>query len=259
MIFNPEERARTGSEQQGMLQGVPAAVPSTPTEAALRDFVYAEVWSRPGLERRARFLIAIATAACCGAARETLEGYLRGALRLGELTLGELREGALHVAVYAGWGRARVVDDALTRIAAELDLPPVTSPPIQSEARSEEQRLDIGRANYEVVTVSSPPPPVTPYFQAGILNFVFGEMWMRPGLDQRSRRWITLACVADSSATTPIRSHTYSALASGDVTLDELQEFVLQYAVDAGWPKASVMQGAAFEMGKRVAEGLPFE
>jgi hypothetical protein len=25
-----------------------------------------------------------------------------------------------------------------------------------------------------------PPPPVVPYFEAGIINFVFGEMWMRP-------------------------------------------------------------------------------
>jgi len=103
------------------------------------------------------------------------------------------------------------------------------------------------------------PPPHTAYFEAGILNFVFGEMWNRPGLDQRSRRWLTLVGVGFSSTSTPIRSHVWSAMASGNATEDEMYEFVLQYAVHAGWPRASVMQGAVIEQGKRVAQGLKFE
>ena len=35
-----------------------------------------------------------------------------------------------------------------------------------------------------------------------INNFVFGEMWGREGLDQRSRRWLTLVGVAESCAPT---------------------------------------------------------
>jgi 4-carboxymuconolactone decarboxylase len=103
------------------------------------------------------------------------------------------------------------------------------------------------------------PPPATPYFEAGIVNFVFGEMWARPGLDQRARRWITLVGVADSSASTPIRTHTYAAMASGNATLDEMQEFVLHYAIHGGWPRASVMQATVLEMGQRIAKGLPYE
>jgi 4-carboxymuconolactone decarboxylase len=38
-----------------------------------------------------------------------------------------------------------------------------------------------------------------------------------------------------------------------------MQEFVLQYAVDGGWPKASVMQAAVLEMAERVTKGLPYE
>jgi len=84
-------------------------------------------------------------------------------------------------------------------------------------------------------------------------------MWMRPALDQRARRWITLVGVADSSASTPIRTHTYAAMASGNASISEMQEFVLQYAIHGGWPKASVMQAAVIEMGKLVAKGLPYE
>jgi 4-carboxymuconolactone decarboxylase len=93
---------------------------------------------------------------------------------------------------------------------------------------------------------------------AGIKNFVFGEMWMRPGLDRRARRWLTLVGVAESSATTPIGSHVHAAMSVGDVSAGEMDEFVLQYAVQGGWPKASVMQAAVLEMARRVADGLPF-
>ena len=46
-----------------------------------------------------------------------LDGYVRGALKLGELTLAELREAALHLAVYAGWSRGVALDTAVTRVA----------------------------------------------------------------------------------------------------------------------------------------------
>jgi 4-carboxymuconolactone decarboxylase len=120
-------------------------------------------------------------------------------------------------------------------------------------------RLSEGAENFTAVMTFPSPPPVTPYFETGILNFVFGEMWMRPGLDQRARRWITMVGVADSASTTPIRTHTYAAMASGNATMAEMQEFVLQYAIHGGWPKASVIQAVVFEMGKRVTDGLPYE
>jgi 4-carboxymuconolactone decarboxylase len=100
---------------------------------------------------------------------------------------------------------------------------------------------------------------MTPYFEAGIDNFVFGEMWKRGALDQRSRRWITLVGVSESCAATPIKTHFYAAISSGNCTEEELQEFVLQYAVHAGWPKASVIQGAVLAIIKNHREGLPWD
>jgi 4-carboxymuconolactone decarboxylase len=103
------------------------------------------------------------------------------------------------------------------------------------------------------------PPPQTAYFEGGIVNFVFGEMWMRPGLDQRSRRWLTLVGVCDSAAAIPIGSHIWAAMASGNASAAEMYEFVLQYAIHAGWPKGSVAQSAVMKQSERVAKGLPFE
>lgn len=258
-LLDPAERTRIGVQQQTALQGTPAPEPRTLLEASWRDFIFAEVWTRPGLDRRSRFLIAIASAACEGGRPEVIDGYVRGALKLGELTQAELREAALHLAVYAGWSRGTAIDVAVTRVANELGLPRAEFPPIRDTPWDPQQRLAEGAANFAAVMTIPAPPPGTPYFEGGILNFVFGEMWMRPGLDQRARRWITMVGVAESSSTTPIRTHTYAAMASGNATLQEMQEFVLQYAVHGGWPKASVMQAVVIEMGGRVTKGLPYE
>lgn len=256
---DPAERTRTGIQHQTELLGAPAPEPRTLLEATWRDYVFSEVWTRPGLDRRSRFLISMSSAACEGGRADVLDGYIRGALTLGELTLGELREAVAHFAVYGGWSRAVAFDAAVTRVANELGLPPADYVPIRDKPWDPAQRLAEGGANFTAVMVFPSPPPVTPYFEGGILNFVFGELWMRPGLDQRGRRWVTLTCVADSAATTPIRTHTYAAMASGNATLPEMQEFVLQYAIHGSWPKASVMQAVVLEMGGRIAKGLPFE
>jgi 4-carboxymuconolactone decarboxylase len=256
---DPAERARTGMRQQAELLGASAPEPGTLFEASWRDYVFAEVWTRPGLDRRSRYLISIAGAACEGGRPDVLDGYVRGALKLGELSLVELREAALHLAVYAGWSRGAALDAAVTRAANELGLPPAELAPIRERSWDPQQRLAEGADNFTSVMIFPSPQPVTPYFEGGILNFVFGEMWMRPGLDQRARRWVTLVGVADSSSSTPIRTHTYAAMASGNATVQEMQEFVLQYAIHGGWPKASVMQAVVIEMGERVTKGLPYQ
>ncbi|HEX7819942.1 MAG TPA: hypothetical protein VF463_04925 [Sphingobium sp.] len=79
-----------------------------------------------------------------------------------------------------------------------------------------------------------------------------------PVSTSRSRRFITVVGVCDSAAYTPIHSHVYAAMKSGNATEAEMYEFVLQYAIHAGWPKASVAQGAVQEQGGNVAGGLAF-
>jgi 4-carboxymuconolactone decarboxylase len=251
------KRSETGRAQQGELLAAPAPEPSTPLEASWRDFVFAEVWTRPGLDRRSRFLIAIAGAVSAGAPNDTIDGYVRGALTLKELTLAELREAALHLAVYCGWSRGGALDAAITRVAKALNLPAASFPPIRGEPWDPEARYADGRKNFQDVMIFPGPNPDTAYTGAGILNFVFAEMWRRPGLDERARRWLTLVGVADSSSDIPIKSHVYAAMKSGNATLDEMKEFVLQYAVHAGWPRASVINSTVLDQAHRMQNNLP--
>jgi 4-carboxymuconolactone decarboxylase len=257
-LLDPAERIRVGLQQQTELLGAPPREPRTLFESSWRDYIFAEVWTRPGLDRRARYFISICSAVCEGGRPDVVDGYIRGALQLGEITLPELREAALHLAVYAGWSRGVAFDTAVTRVAADLGLPNADYVPLRTEPWAPEQRIAAGSANFKSVMIFPAPQPNTPYFEGGILNLVFGEMWMRLGLDQRARRWVTLVGVADSAASTPIRTHIYAAMASGNATPEEMQEFVLQYAVHGSWPKASVIQGAVSEMGERVKKGLPY-
>ena len=231
----------------------------TPFEASWRDFVDAEVWSRPGLDLRARRLVAIAGAACAGGPAHVLEGYLRDALADRALTLAELREGALQVAVYGGWSAGAWLDECLTRVAEALGLRDADHAPIRALGQDPAVRIAEARAAFERIACTPSPPPFAPYIEVGVLGFVFGALWTRPGLDQRARRWLTVTCVAHSGVDLPIRSHCYSTLASGDATREELLEFALQFAIHAGWPRAAVLQTAILAMADRVAKGLPFE
>lgn len=88
-----------------------------------------------------------------------------------------------------------------------------------------------------VLGFAAPDQPATPLMQAA-QDFVFAEVWDRPGLDRRSRRWITLACVCAARSPIAMRAYAQAALDSGDVTMAELREFAFQFAVFQGFPKA---------------------
>ncbi len=256
-LLDPRERSARGAENQERITGQRAAPPETPYEESIRDFVYAEVWNRPGLDLRARYLIGIAGAALCRFPEGTIQGVIQGALRNGELSLAEVREAALHMCLYGGWGTGDLIDKGATRAAQALGLPPADCPPIRAEPWDPEVRTAEGMAEFTKVMTFPGGPSASPFLEA-INNFVFGEMWCRRGLDERSRRWLTLVGVAQSGAEIPIKSHFHSAMASGNCTADELQEFVLAYGLCAGWPKASHIQGIVWEMAEKHAKGLPW-
>jgi 4-carboxymuconolactone decarboxylase len=256
-LLDPKERTERGLSIQAEVIGQPAPAAATPVDESIRDFVYAEVWSRPGLDRRSRYLISMAAAVMSGANPSMLDGYVRGALKSGELTLAELREAALHLSVYGGWPRGQDLEAAVSRAQHALGVKPAEYAPIRAEAWDAEERGAKGQAEF-TKTMTFPGGPSSNPFQEAINNFVFGEMWCRTGLDERARRWITLVGVANSAAEIPIKSHFHAGMASGNCTREEMLEFSLQYGVHAGWPRASLVNGVIMEMAKKVEAGLPW-
>ena len=104
-----------------------------------------------------------------------------------------------------------------------------------------DERQAAARAEYEHVMTTPSPDPTSAYIDVGVIGFVFGEMWRRGVLTARDRRWITLSCLGFTGSTFPIETHVWAALNSGDVNPEEFDEFVLHFATQLGWPKASIL------------------
>lgn len=75
-------------------------------------------------------------------------------------------------------------------------------------------------------------------FQSLITRYVWGTVWMRPGLDRRTRRLITLAAMSAMGRWEEFRLHVRNGLLRGLEPCD-LKEMLLQIAVYAGVPAAN--------------------
>lgn len=254
------ERAARGREAFADVMTFDPPDDHSPVAANLLDFVFAEVWQRPALSRRDRRFI---TLACVGAAdaEGPMTDHVYAALNSGDVTITEIREMVLHFAVYAGWPKASrlnmVVDEQWERIHRDRGetVPPAETLLPLTTPSDPEARLAVGEESFKDINCL-PFAPVrdNPYQGAGILNFVFGEMWLRPGLDMRARRLVTVTCVAFQDAPYPILSHVYAALKSRDLSFDEMDEIALHFAAYFGWPKASHLNQVIGEQKPRVLD-----
>lgn len=230
----------------------------TPAAAAMMCHVFADVWQRSVLSRRDRHFITLPCVAAADA-EVPLRDHVYAALNSGAVSITEMRESVLHFAVYGGWPKASrfnmVVDEQWERIHRERGQqtpPPEPLLPLSTPSDPED-RLATGAQSFkEINCMEYAPNRDNPYQGAGILNFVFGEMWLRPGLGMRQRRLITLACVAFQDAPLPILSHVYAAMKSRDLSFDEMDEFALQFAAYYGWPKAAYLCQVIEEQKQRV-------
>ena len=108
-----------------------------------------------------------------------------------------------------------------------------------------DRRLARGAQEFTDVNLLPAPQPDSPYMHAGILNYVFGHVWQRPGLTRRDRRLITVSSVAIDDVPMPLRSRVTSALHSGDITKEEMDELVLHFAIYYGFAKAEALPATA--------------
>ncbi|BBX34109.1 hypothetical protein MMAG44476_22277 [Mycolicibacterium mageritense DSM 44476 = CIP 104973] len=253
-------RTERGRREFSEVMTFPPPSDTTPATANLIDFVFAEIWPRPALSRRDRRFITLPCVAAADA-EGPLRDHVYAALNSGDLSIVEMRETVLHFAVYGGWPKASrfnmVVDEQWDRIHRERGVPPPRPDPLLPLATPSdpEERLVCGEESFkEINCLPYAPIRDNPYSGAGILNFVFGEMWLRPGLGMKERRLVTVACVAFQDAPLPILSHVYAALKSHDVSFDEMDELALHFAAYYGWPKASHLNQVIAEQKQRVLD-----
>lgn len=122
-----------------------------------------------------------------------------------------------------------------------------------SERRTTSENRAIGKATFAEVMTFEGSPTGTP-FEASVADFAFARLWSRPGLSRRDRRLATITCVAAHGIPGPLNHHVYAALNSGDISYDEMLEFVLHFAVYGGWEKATQFGTAARDQQARIDE-----
>ncbi|HEX4216827.1 MAG TPA: carboxymuconolactone decarboxylase family protein [Acidimicrobiales bacterium] len=258
----PGSRARAIQIYREVMTVEPDEATSPYAQSTL-DFVFGRVWSRDGLSRRDRRWI---TLACVAAADSIgpINAHVYAALNSGDIAIAEMLEFVLHFAVYCGWPKGSAVEGVIRQQWARIqrergeETAPLASLTIDSLGPGDpEERVSGGEEAFREVNLIRAPERDTPYTQAGILNFVFGHVWQRPGLSRRDRRLITVACVGIDDSVMPIRSHVGSALQSGDISLGEMREVALQFSAYYGFAKGEFLSQVAEETWDRlVDEGL---
>ena len=90
-------------------------------------------------------------------------------------------------------------------------------------------------------------------FQELALQYCWGDVWGRPGLDRRTRSIVNLGMLSAMGKPNELRIHLRGALTNG-VTRAEIREIFLQTCVYAGVPAA----GEAFKVAREVFEEAEF-
>jgi len=80
---------------------------------------------------------------------------------------------------------------------------------------------------------------LTGEFQNFITRIAWGEIWTRPGLDQRTRRLLVLAITASLSRWEEFCLHLRAGVEQGSLTLEDIKEALMQIAIYAGVPAAN--------------------
>ena len=103
--------------------------------------------------------------------------------------------------------------------------------------------------------------PPREYFWKLHEEFLFGEIWQRPGLSRRDRSLVTIGLLAGLRNTMPLKSHIGRGLDHG-LTKEEIEEACLHLTFYGGWPTAALAFQVANEVfaeraKKNAAPGKP--
>jgi 4-carboxymuconolactone decarboxylase len=79
---------------------------------------------------------------------------------------------------------------------------------------------------------------VAPEFAKLTQDFLFGDIWKRPGLSQRDKSLITVTCLVALNRIEQVDFHLKKAFENG-LTKEELVAAITHIAFYAGWPTAA--------------------
>lgn len=136
-----------------------------------------------------------------------------------------------------------------------------TAPPPPAMAQTTEERRARGDAVIRTLNNGAPQPALEamreefPFLAEATEAYALGDVWSRPGLDNRTRQLAAVAAFAAIGETGFMQIHAGYALNAG-ATEEELKEVVYMVTVPAGFPKAiSASQALSELFAARAAAG----
>jgi 4-carboxymuconolactone decarboxylase len=202
------------------------------------SFAYGEIYSRPALDLRQRQFVTVAALAAMGGAEPQLRFHIAGALNVG-CSPREIVELMIHLVVYAGFPAAVNGVWAASDVFREkgVDAAPVSVPPSAT-------RYNDGVAGLRAIDgavgerVIESLNEIAPDLGRFVIEFAFGDVYSRTGIDLVLRELITVAALAAMGSATPqLKVHMHGFLNVGG-TREELVEVITQIAAYAGFPRA---------------------
>ena len=95
---------------------------------------------------------------------------------------------------------------------------------------------------------------LTAEFQDLITRYAWGEIWTRPGLDQRTRRVLVIGTLIALRQWDQLGLHIRGAVVEGGFSVGDLQEVILQQAIYCGAPTAHTAMRVVREVLAELAE-----
>ncbi len=205
----------------------------------MSEVVYGGIWTRPGLALPDRM---VCTLAALGAVQRLpqLRRYVAAALNIG-LEPRPIQEVLIQVGIYAGFSASGEALEVAGAVFAErgISIPaeaarddPLDALSARGRALLEDLHGERGYQGY-----ASPDNPVTGALYPVAIQYGYGEIWFRPGLDRRQRALCAVAGFTALRLESQVTRFGQSALNVG-LTRTEVIEAVIQTAPFSGFAPA---------------------
>ncbi len=112
------------------------------------------------------------------------------------------------------------------------------SAPALAEDASPRPKSNAERGRAMQAEVYADMPADDPWLKMG-QEHLFAQIWTRPGLTIKERRLISLSIASSLGSTLGFAAHLRGALESGDLSENELWEWLIHFTQYAGYPKAA--------------------
>jgi 4-carboxymuconolactone decarboxylase len=226
--------------------GAPAFMRTLNIEAS-----YGAIWSRPGLAIEDRMVCALAALAAIQRLPK-LRRHVAAALDLG-LPARAIVEILIQIGIYAGFAASEEAVEAAGEVFAErqVAMPEETAREDSLEALSERGRKLMEQLHGDRATqgYAAPGNDVTGALYPLAIQYGYGEIWFRPGLDLRRRALVAVAAFTALKLDGQVKKFGQSALNMG-LGRTEVIEAIIQTAPLSGFaPALNALGGLSEALG----------